>query len=288
MGLLNVCKLPGMSSHEVVSRIRRIAGMKRVGHTGTLDPAACGVLIVCLGPATRLADYIAAGPKSYRAEITFGVTTDSADADGIITGRVDASGVREAEIAAALQSMTGDILQRPPAHSAILIDGKRAYHLARQGEIVDIPPRPVTIYAADLQRFQPGSSPRVLVDITCSKGTYIRSLARDLGDSLGVGATLTFLARTQVGVCQLANTHTLDELTEAAHAGNLASYLEPLDAPLHYIPSLQLPPPATPYRHGLAAEVEANDGLYRVYTDGLFLGLGRCEEGLLHPVVNLQ
>ena len=189
-GLLNICKLPGMSSHEVVNVVRRIAGMKRIGHAGTLDPSACGVLLVCMGKAARLSDYLSAGCKSYRAEILFGITTDGSDAEGRILSQRDAGHLREADVLAALPRFTGTFLQRPPARSAVWIKGQRAYQLVLSGETVEMPLREVTVSAYTPVRFIPGTHPRLLADITCSRGTYIRSLAYDLGEALGVGATL--------------------------------------------------------------------------------------------------
>ena len=290
IGLLNICKLPGMSSHEVVSRVRRLADMKRVGHAGTLDPSACGVLVVCLGPATRLSDYIGVGRKAYRAELTFGITTDSADAEGAIIGQADASGLREEEVIAAMPQFTGTFQQRPPVHSAIWIDGRRAYQMARQGEEMEMPMREVTIDVFTPVRFQPGPRARLLADITCAKGTYIRSLAHDLGQVLGVGATLSFLARTRIGDFHIDDAVTLDELETAAIAGQFDRYLLPADTPIMSFPEIRVPasPATEQYRLGNQLKVEAEPGLYRVYLDERFSGLGRVEKGLLRPTVNFR
>ena len=284
MGVLNICKIPGMSSHDVVSRVRRLAGMKRVGHAGTLDPAACGVLLVCVGRATRLADYLAGGCKGYRAEITFGVVTDSADADGQVTRVCDARAVREEDVLALLPRFSGLISQRPPAHSAVQIGGRRAYDLARQGIEVDMPVRQVSIFAFTPVRFLAGRHPRLLADIACSKGTYIRSLAHDLGEELGVGATLTFLARTGITDCLLHDAVTLEEL---AHPGRFAAAVQSPDVALAALPAWTLPPDDAGYRHGSAVACTATPGIYRVYQDARFLGLGRCADQAIRPLVNL-
>ncbi len=162
-GLLNICKLPGMSSHEVVNVVRRIAGMKRVGHSGTLDPSACGVLLVCLGKAARLSDYISAGCKSYRADILFGIITDGGDAEGRVLAQQDAGHLREAEVVAAIRPFTGTFLQRPPARSAVWIHGERAYAMVLRGETVEMPLREVTVSAFTPVRFVAGTHPRLLV-----------------------------------------------------------------------------------------------------------------------------
>lgn len=286
IGLLNICKMPGMSSHAVVAAIRRLAGMKRVGHTGTLDPCACGVLPVCLGSATRLADYISAGPKSYRAEFTFGVTTESLDVEGTITRHTPADELTESQVFASLSQFLGTQLQHPPTHSALQIGGRRAYDMARKGEEVLLPPREVTIYAFDPIRFQVGDFPRLLADITCAKGTYIRSIARDIGEVLGVGATLTFLARTQVGQCRLADAVTLDELAAAGSDG-FDKYLKSPDLALPHIPAVKLTTAMEQYRQGNAVPTSAPGGQYRVYIDDWFLGLGRSDGETLRAVVNL-
>jgi len=286
-GLVNICKLPGMSSHDVVYQVRKITQVKRVGHTGTLDPAACGVLPVCVGTVTRLADYINAGPKSYRAEILFGVATDSGDAKGEVTARRDAGHLRDADIRAALPRFTGAFLQRPPQVSAVWIEGRRAYHLAREGQVVEMPEREVTVYEFTPLRLQSGVHPRLLADITVSKGTYIRSLARDLGEALGVGAMLSFLARTAVGNCRLCDAITTQELAEEAQRGELPRRLLPADEALPHIPALAAPATRDSYRHGVQVRVPEPSGLYRVYIEGEFAGLGQVKEGILTPSVNL-
>jgi tRNA pseudouridine55 synthase len=213
-GLLNVLKPPGMSSHDVVSAVRRLVGTKRVGHGGTLDPAAAGVMTVAVGKATRLLGYLN-DHKAYRAEVVFGLATDSGDAEGTILAEADASDLNEAALCAALDPFRGTITQRPPMTSAVHFQGKRLYELARAGITLaeeDIPQREVTLFALELVDFAPGQRAIARLDATCSAGTYIRSLAIDLGASLGLPACLGFLLRTAAGDCPLAEAQTLEEL----------------------------------------------------------------------------
>jgi tRNA pseudouridine55 synthase len=287
-GLINTLKPPGMSSHEVVSRVRRIVGMKRVGHTGTLDPCAAGVLPILLGHACRLADYIAAGPKSYRAEITLGVVTEGADAEGVVTAEVDASALTEADVCAALPAFTGDISQQPPVRSAVFINGQRAYERNLKGQQVEMPTRAITVYAFTPVRFVPGPRARLLADITVSKGTYIRSLAADLGAALGVGGTLSLLIRTQVGHCRLDEAVTLEELVTALTYGTGDRCILAPDVALPHIPALALPADGLRYQWGTWVDAPGDNGTYRIYLDHQFLGLGTRTDGLLRPLVNLQ
>ncbi len=284
IGFLNICKLPGKSSHDVVGKVRLIAGTKRVGHTGTLDPSACGVMLICLGPATRLADYVSGGVKAYRAEITFGLATDSDDAEGDVIACADAGHLDEAAILALLPRFSGTFQQCPPAHSAVWIGGRRAYHMARGGEEVTIAPREVTIHSFAPVRFVAGARARLLADIVCSKGTYIRSLARDLGQALGVGGVLSFLARTEASGQRLEDAVTVDELA----VDGVDKHLIPADALIQHIPAITIPPDADYYLLGCSVRVAAEPGLYRVYLDTRFVGLGTCAEGRLRPKVNFR
>jgi tRNA pseudouridine55 synthase len=234
-----------------------------------------------------LADYISVRTKSYRAEFVFGVTTDSYDAEGRVTARSDAAGLTAETVSAALRQFTGTIAQRPPLHSAVQVGGRRAYSLVRNGETVELPLREVTVMAFDALRFTPGVRPRLLADITCSKGTYIRSLARDLGEAVGTGATMSFLARTRVGTASLETSITLDELRAAAEAGQFDACLQSADTPLAHIPAYTLRTEDQGYYYGAGAAVSLAPDLYRVYADARFIGLGRCEEGILRMTVNL-
>ena len=224
-GILIVNKPPGITSHDVVARIRRITGQKRVGHAGTLDPLATGVLVVCLGTATRVAEYAAGNDKLYCAEIVLGATTDTYDADGQLTSvRPVSANLQTVE--RALQGFLGDILQRPPAYSAIKQGGQPLYKAARAGETVVPSPRPVRITTIRVIQYE---APVLTVQVECGKGTYIRSLAHDLGLCLGCGAHLRSLVRLRSGRFDLDDALTLGDAALAAEGGYLESLLWPAD-----------------------------------------------------------
>lgn len=208
-GVIVIDKPAGWTSHDVVARVRRLTGERRVGHAGTLDPAATGVLPVVVGDATKVVEFLADAAKGYRAEITFGVSTDSYDGDGVVTASDGRPLPSEREIQAALADMLGPQQQMPPMHSAIRINGERLYEAARRGETVEREPRPVTFHRLDLLDWSP---PVATVDVDCSKGTYIRSLAHDLGEQLGCGAYLSDLVRTRTGGFDLGDAWTMDDL----------------------------------------------------------------------------
>lgn len=199
-GFLNVDKPKGITSHDVVARVRRLlrqqVGKVKVGHAGTLDPMATGVLVICVGNATRLSEYAMHGIKRYRGIVQLGIETDTYDAEGKILHQHDTDHITSEAIEAALQPFSGDIEQLPPMYSAIKVDGRKLYDVARAGGTVEREPRAVTVYQFDLVDWQP---PLAIIDVTCSSGTYIRSLAHDLGQALGVGGTLTALRRIRSG-----------------------------------------------------------------------------------------
>ncbi|HYB16654.1 MAG TPA: tRNA pseudouridine(55) synthase TruB [Streptosporangiaceae bacterium] len=214
-GLAIVDKPGGMTSHDVVARIRRLASTRRVGHAGTLDPMATGVLVVGVEKATRLLGYLALTDKQYDATIRLGQSTSTDDAEGDITGASSAAGVTAETLASAVAGLTGDIQQVPPAVSAIKVDGQRAYRLTRAGAAPDLKPRPVTVREFTVAAARPsGDFLDVDVTVRCSSGTYIRALARDLGRALGTGGHLTRLRRTRVGGYGLDTARTLDQLAE--------------------------------------------------------------------------
>jgi len=214
VGLVVVDKEAGWTSHDVVARCRRIYGQRRVGHAGTLDPDATGVLLVGLGRATRLLRFLTALPKTYDAEVVLGTATSTLDAAGEVTGTWDMAGVTLTEVREAAATLTGDIEQVPPMVSAVKIDGRRLHELARQGLEVDRPARPVSVYRYDVD---PTTNSGVYrIEVECSSGTYVRVLAADLGIALGGGAHLRNLRRTRIGSFTVDDARVVDELGEAA------------------------------------------------------------------------
>lgn len=211
-GFFNIDKPLGMTSHDVVARIRRVFKIKKVGHAGTLDPLASGVLVICVGSATRLSDDVMHGEKGYRARVKFGVTTTTYDREGEITAQNPVDHLTAEAVMDALRGFVGEIDQVPPMYSAIKHGGKKLYDLARSGVEVERAPRRVTIDELTLREW---ISPEAVIDVRCSAGTYIRSLAFDLGEALGVGAHLSGLIRTRSGAFSLTNAVALDTLLDA-------------------------------------------------------------------------
>lgn len=212
-GLVVVDKPAGWTSHDVVAKTRKLAGTRRVGHAGTLDPMATGVLVLGVGRATKLLGHLALTDKAYDGTIRLGMSTVTDDAEGEVVSTSDASGVTDEALAAAMRGLTGDIQQVPSAVSAIKKDGVRAYARVRSGEQVELAPRPVTVRRFDLRDVRrQGSYVDLDVAVECSSGTYVRALARDLGAGLGVGGHLTALRRTRVGSYSIDGARTLDQL----------------------------------------------------------------------------
>jgi tRNA pseudouridine55 synthase len=222
-GVLVVDKPVGLSSHDVVQIIRNGTKIRRAGHTGTLDPRASGVLVVLLGPAVRLSEYVSASEKRYQAVIELGVTTDTYDLEGRVTRRSPVD-ISYEEFEQVLQSFVGEFEQKPPAYSAIKVKGEKAYEIARRGEEVELEPRMIQVRELELLDWDP---PEAVVDIQCSSGTYVRSLAYDLGEKLGCGATLTGLRRTKNGRFGLRDAVSLRKLQEAFANGDWYQYLIP-------------------------------------------------------------
>ncbi len=235
-GLLSLYKPPGPTSHDLVVWVRRGTGVKKVGHAGTLDPAAAGVLVLCLGPATRLSEYVMGSPKTYVARVHFGVETDTYDAEGAVTAQ-DSRPVTRAEVEAALDRFRGEIAQVPPMVSAIRQGGRRLYELARAGQTVERAARAVTISRLVLTAWEP---PVAALEVDCSPGTYIRSLAHDLGQALGVGAHLAALERTASGTFTAADAVPWETFRAAMEAGTWTEHLIPPDRALAAYPALHL------------------------------------------------
>ncbi|MEZ5170137.1 MAG: tRNA pseudouridine(55) synthase TruB [Acidimicrobiia bacterium] len=227
-GLLVVDKPAGFTSHDVVARIRRIVAQKKVGHAGTLDPDATGVLLVGLGRVTRLLRFLQAESKEYRGTVVFGTATDTLDASGRVVARREMTIDRE-EIGRAVEALTGDIEQVPPMVSAVQVGGRRLHAIAREGREVDRPARPVTVHRFDIVDLDPGPPPVADIEVECGSGTYVRSLAADLGAALGGPAHLGSLRRTRVGEFTLDDAVTLDTIA----ADPRASLRPPVDALRH-------------------------------------------------------
>src|SRR5579862_5681615 len=199
-----------MTSHDVVGRVRRIAGQRRVGHAGTLDPDATGVLLVCLGQATRLADLLADQGKAYRATLILGVATSTEDSSGEVLSDADSSHITQAMLGAILPRFTGEIMQVPPMVSAVHHQGRRLHEIAREGKTVERAARPVTVEEITLESFTPGRHPQAVLMVRCRKGTYVRTLCADIGAALGVGGHMAALARLSIGAFDLAVAVPLD------------------------------------------------------------------------------
>lgn len=278
-GIFNVNKPAGMTSHDVVQAVRRASGERRVGHAGTLDPMATGVLLACIGTATRVTEYLMEHSKSYRAEITLGVATDTLDIEGEVTHVADTVEVSRHEVEAALNTFVGTIEQIPPMYSAVKKDGQKLYELAREGITVEREPREVEITRLEIVNWDP---PRVTVDVDCSKGTYIRALARDLGEILRVGAHLSSLTRTASGHFTVEEASDLDTIIEALENAWWMLLIHPLDeALLDYEAMVVDQKTAEKIRHGQMIEApQPLDTLYaRAYTnEGQFIALMRYEE----------
>ena len=272
-GLINIVKPPGMTSHDVVAFIRRTYLLKRVGHAGTLDPAAAGVLPVALGPATRMLEYMTDCDKSYRVELTIGYETDTGDDTGTITNRMDCTMPTQHKIEEVLASFLGTIQQVPPMYSAIKVQGKKLYELARAGITVERKERTVIIHDIQLLKIE---ATRLLFDVTCSKGTYIRSLCTDIGTKINCPVVMSFLVRTRVGSFSLDQAFTLEEIEK-----NSAQVVLPVDIALDYMPKVILSEEmARAFKHGQHIAMSTDEGygqkLLRIYDhQNLFIGIGQ-------------
>ena len=271
-GILNVLKPPGMTSHDVVSYVRRQYGLKKVGHAGTLDPAAAGVLPIFLGQATRLIEYTTDASKSYRTEITFGCETDTGDDTGkpIQIGSSYIPDWQQLEDILAL--FTGTIMQTPPMYSAIKVGGEKLYELARAGITIEPPPRQVTIHSIRLLHREES---RILIDVDCSKGTYIRTLCQDIGRRISCPATMSFLVRTRVGSFALAQAKTVEEIAVAKEKALL-----PVDYAIDYLPAVVLDSAKSMAIQQGKTFVYPNcpSGLVRLYnTNQTLLGIGHYD-----------
>lgn len=290
-GILVVDKPVGPTSHDVVALVRRLSGVRRVGHGGTLDPFARGVLPLFIGRATRVAEYHADDPKEYRATIVFGARSTTDDLEGELTAGEGPPPDRPA-VEEALADFRGPIRQRPPAFSAVKVAGRRAYRAARAGEAVGIPERAVTIERLELVGWDaadPGH-PAAELEIACSAGTYVRSLARDLGERLGSGAYLATLVRSASGPFRITDAADLDRVRRHAAAGDLGAVLLPIEHGLERFPRValsaedvravargQIVPAAGPLANGTEGRVRLTD------REGSLVAIARVVGGRLHP-----
>jgi tRNA pseudouridine55 synthase len=295
-GVLVVAKPAGPTSHDVVALVRRLAQTRRIGHGGTLDPFAAGVLPLFLGGATRLVEYHLGDDKTYRATVCFGASSTTDDLDGELTPVHGALPVERDAVEAALGALRGPQLQRPPAYSAIQVGGRRAYAMARAGEAVELPPRQVEIKALSLTSWDGAdpARPIAVLEVTCSAGTYVRALARDLGTALGTGAYLGALTRTASGPFTLDRAVSLDAIRDAAAANGpdgVRALLLPPDAGLESMPAVALSPEEIAdagqgrFVRPAAGLRGAPDGvpLRLVDADGAIVGMGRREGTRIAP-----
>jgi tRNA pseudouridine55 synthase len=234
-GILNINKPEGPTSFNIVSRVKKLTGEKRVGHAGTLDPAASGVLPVCFGHGTRVIEYLMDSTKDYHAGIEFGKTTDTYDATGSVTSVKDSSSIDRNQIETVLKNFLGDIQQVPPIYSALKNKGKPYYELARSGVNVEIASRPVVIHNITIREWNP---PVVTIDVTCGKGTYIRSIAHDLGQMIGCGAHMKSLVRRKYGPFSIDNAVSVDELEMSYSGSYWQSYIYPIDSVLLHLQAI--------------------------------------------------
>ncbi len=232
-GILNILKPPGVTSFDIVAQIRRLLKIKKVGHTGTLDPDAVGVLPICLGRATRMVEYLMNDHKFYRGEVTLGIVTDTQDSQGVVTARYAVDKISTTEIERVIAGYLGKIEQIPPMVSAVKYKGKRLYELARQGKEIEREPRTVEIHSIRILRVD---LPRFWIDVECSKGTYVRTLAHDIGQSLGCGAHLSYLIRTGTGEFGLNESITLAEVEAHVKSGRISEILLPIDWGIRSMP----------------------------------------------------
>ncbi len=283
-GILLIDKPAGWTSSDVVAKLRGVLHEKRIGHAGTLDPMATGLLVVFVGRATRACAFAEADDKEYRAALRLGLVTDTQDVTGRTLRETDASFVTEEALCAALRRFTGAIEQIPPMYSAIKQNGKKLYEIARRGGEVERKPRPITVSRLALAGRE---GEDWLLDIACSKGTYVRTLCHDIGESLGCGGCMSALRRTRAGQFHAEEAHPLPAVIAAAAEGRAASLLLPLDRLFSDRPALRVGAEAERcIRCGNEAAVPGTpDGTYRVYGEnGVFLALSRAQAGELRTI----
>ncbi len=289
-GILVLDKPRGLSSNAALQRVKRLLDAQKAGHTGSLDPMATGVLPLCFGEATKVSQYLLDADKGYSSTFILGVATDTGDAEGEIKSRADASNVSEADVLAAMATLTGDIEQIPPMYSALKHQGKPLYALARQGVEIKRTARKISILQFDLLKFIPGQYAEIEVDVRCSKGTYIRVLAEDLGAQLGLPCHVSRLRRTISGPFALSEAVSIEQL-EAAHSGEsqgLDQFLVPIESALAQFPPIFLSESASFYLQQGQPVLVPNgprSGMVRIADQtGAFLGIGEMlDDGRVAP-----
>ncbi|QBI21913.1 tRNA pseudouridine(55) synthase TruB [Egibacter rhizosphaerae] len=284
-GVLVIDKPAGLTSHDVVARVRKAAGQKKVGHAGTLDPQATGVLVVALGRATRLVPYLQASRKTYEAHMRLGVSTTTLDAEGEVVATADPSGVTEEAFCEVLHGFTGRIEQVPPMVSAVKVGGERLHEKARRGETVAREAREVDIHELVLSEFVPGAEAQAWFLVTCSPGTYIRSLAADVGEALGVGAHLAALRRLGSGRFDVADARPLEEIEELGQQGRVAEAVLSMASAVADYPAITVDAgDAQAIGHGRPLSATAQDGPVAVLDeDGRLLAMVEDERGAARP-----
>lgn len=234
-GIINVYKEKGFTSHDVVAKLRGIVGQKKIGHTGTLDPDATGVLPVCLGKATKLCDLLTDKNKTYEAVLLLGKATDTQDITGEVLEEKSTEALTEEKVREAIEGFIGDYEQIPPMYSALKVNGKKLYELAREGKVIERKARPVKILDIQILEID---LPKVRMEVSCSKGTYIRTLCHDIGEKLGCGGCMESLIRTRVSTFRIEDAKTLDEIEALKQEGKLAELLVPIDAMFPFYPKI--------------------------------------------------
>src|SRR5207249_2031157 len=281
-GVLLINKPAGWTSHDVVAKVRKMLRVRKVGHTGTLDPSATGVLVLCLGKATRIAEYLVLADKAYRATLRLGVATDTQDADGTVVMRYQGSFPEEQTIRSVMQACVGINHQVPPMYSAVKVKGTPLYKAARAGLTVPRVSRECLIHELKIVSIQRGPTVDVVFDVVCSKGTYVRTLRADIGEKLGVGGHLASLERRRVGRFTLEQALTLDELAGLAERGAIETRLYTLAAALADLPALHIDRDAVEgLRHGMAVPVSQVVSSEGAWTAGAFVRLLSPDGGLV-------
>ena len=279
-GIINIHKEKGFTSHDVVAKLRGIVGQKKIGHTGTLDPDATGVLPVCLGKATKLCDMLTDKNKTYETVMLLGQVTDTQDISGSVLESYSTDSITEPEVRAVVSRFVGDLMQVPPMYSALKVNGKKLYELAREGVEVERKARPITVFEIEILDV---ALPRVKMRVKCSKGTYIRTLCHDIGQALGCGACMEELVRTQVSRFELTESVTLKQVEEFVKTGKLEEILTPIDAMFEQYEAVSLKPDFLPLVYNgntfspkhLEQNIELPDGKYvRIYNEqGQFMAI---------------